>query len=109
MESPIRRPEEILAYRPLRQILESKPRALWAVGPRDSVHTALQLMADKDIGLVVVLESGALVGVMSERDCARRVLLTEMPPRTTPVADIMIRTVVTVGLTHTFGDCLRLM
>ena len=46
---------------------------------------------------------------MSERDCARRVVLAKKPPETTPVADIMVRDVVTVGLSHTFADCLRLM
>ena len=50
-----------------------------------------------------------MVGVLSERDCARRLVLAGKPAQTTPVADIMVREVVSVGLTHTFGDCLRLM
>jgi CBS domain-containing protein len=109
MDHPIRRPEEILAYRPLQQILQSRPRALWTVGPADSVLTALQLMTDKNIGLVVVMEQGRMVGVLSERDCARRVVLARKAPEATPVADIMVRDVVTVDLSHTFADCLRLM
>jgi signal-transduction protein with cAMP-binding, CBS, and nucleotidyltransferase domain len=109
MEHPIRRPEEILAYRSLREILASKPRALWAVGPADSVLSALQVMADKDIGCVAVLEHNALVGIVSERDCARRVVLPKKSPETTSVADIMVRNVITVGLSHTFADCLKLM
>jgi len=109
MEHPIRRPEQILAFRSLHEILASKTRALWAVGPADSVLSALQIMADKDIGCVVVLERNALVGIVSERDCARRVVLARKAPETTPVADIMVRTVVTVGLSHTFADCLKLM
>jgi len=109
MDHPLRRPEEILAFRPLRQILESKARALWTVGPADSTLTALRLMADKNIGFLVVLEQGAMVGVLSERDCARRVVLAEKSPQATPVADIMVRKVVTVDLAHTFADCLRLM
>jgi hypothetical protein len=56
MDHPIRRPEEILAYRPLRQILGSEPWALWTVGPADNVLTALRIMADKNIGFLVVLE-----------------------------------------------------
>jgi CBS domain-containing protein len=109
MDHPIRRPEEILAYRSLQQILESKPRALWTVGPADRVLTALQLMADKNIGFLVVMEQGALVGVLSERDCARRVVLARKSPETTPIADIMVRQVITIDLAHTFADCLRLM
>jgi CBS domain-containing protein len=70
----LRRPEKILTYRSLQRILASKPRALWSVGPTDSALTALQIMADKHIGFLVVLEQGALVGLLSERDCARRVL-----------------------------------
>jgi signal-transduction protein with cAMP-binding, CBS, and nucleotidyltransferase domain len=109
MDAPIRRPEEILAYRSLQQILGSKPRTLWTVGPTDSTLTALQIMADKNIGFLVVMERGAMVGVLSERDCARRVVLANKSPETTPVADIMIRDVVSVTLKHTFADCLRLM
>ena len=56
MATQIRRPEEILAYRPLRQVLASKPRSLWSVAPADPVMSALQIMADKNIGLLVVLE-----------------------------------------------------
>ena len=109
MEHPLRSPEEILAYRPLQQILESKPKALWTVGPADSALTALQMMADKNIGHLVVLERGTLVGVLSERDCVRRVVLARKPLETTPVGDFMVRNVVTVDFSHKFADCLRLM
>ena len=109
MDPPIRRPEEILAYRSLQQILGTKPKVLWTTAPTDSTLTALQIMADKNIGFLVVLERGAMVGVLSERDCARRVVLANKSLETTPVADIMIRDVVRVDLRHTFADCLRLM
>jgi signal-transduction protein with cAMP-binding, CBS, and nucleotidyltransferase domain len=109
MDSPLRRPEEILAFRPLREILGAKPRSLWSVGPADTAISALQLMADKNIGFLVVLEKDAIVGVLSERDCARRLVLERKSPETTPVKDLMVRDVVTVDPTHTFGDCLRLM
>jgi CBS domain-containing protein len=109
MDKPIRRPEEILAFRSLREILASKPRALLSVAPSDSVLSALQIMSDKDVGCVVVLDRDALVGIVSERDCARRVVLAKKAPETTPVSDIMVRNVVTVDLSHTFADCLRLM
>lgn len=109
MDQPIRKPEDILAFRSLKRILESKSRTLWAVDSADNVLKALQIMAEKDIGCVVVLNGDKLVGILSERDCARRIVLAKKSPDTTPVADIMVRNVITVGLTHTFADGLRLM
>jgi len=109
MDQPLRRPEEILAYRPLRRVLESKPRALWSVGPGNNALTALQSMAENNIGFLVVLERGMMVGVLSERDCARRILLAKKSAETTLVGDLMVRDVITVNLEHTFADCLRLM
>jgi CBS domain-containing protein len=109
MDHPLRRPEEILAYRSLKQILAGKPRALWTVGPGDSALSAMRLMAEKNIGLVVVLEKGAIVGVLSERDCVRRLVLAGKSPEATQVADIMVRDVIKVDVASTFADCLRLM
>jgi CBS domain-containing protein len=107
MDHPLRRPEEILAYRPLKQML--KPRVLWTVGPAESVLAAARIMAEKNIGFLVVLENGKIVGVLSERDCIRRVVLAGKSPEDTPVADIMVREVVTADLKDTFADCMRLM
>ena len=109
MDHPLRPPEQILAYRPLRQILAAKPKGLWTVSPRDSALAAMQLMADKHIGLVVVLDNRTIVGVVSERDCVRRLVLADKPAKTTEVADIMVRDVVTVDIGKTFVDCVRLM
>jgi CBS domain-containing protein len=109
MVQTIRRPEDILAYRTLQQILVSKPKELWSAAPADPVLTAMQTMADKDVNLIVVLDQGRLVGVVSERDCARRAVLAKKPLETTPVSDIMTREVVTVDFSHTYGDCMRLM
>jgi len=109
MNPLIRRPEEILAFRSLQQILGVKPWALWTIGPTDNVLAALQIMADRNIGFLVVLDAGKLVGVLSERDCARRVMLARLSPEVTPVGKVMVRDVVTVDLSRTFGDCLKLM
>ena len=109
MDHPIRRPEEILAYRPLRQILAVKAKSPMGRDPVDNVLAALQIMENKNIGFLVVMNQTALAGVVSERDFARRVVLAKKPPESTPVADIMTRKVVTVDLAQTFADCLRLM
>ena len=109
MVQSLRRPEEILAYRPLRQILAAKPKDLWTVGPRDTALSAMRLMADKNIGLLLVMENKAIVGVLSERDCVRRLVLAGKSPEATPVADIMVKDVVKVDIGNTFVDCLKLM
>jgi len=109
MDQPLRRPEQILAYRPLRQILAGKPKALWTVGPKDSALSAMRLMADKHIGLVVVMDNQAIVGVLSERDCVRRLVVAGKSPDTTPVAEIMVRNVITADVGKTFAECLKLM
>jgi len=109
MDQPIRSPEAILAYRSLREILHDKVGKVWSAAPSDSVLSALQTMTSKNIGFVPVLEGGKLVGVLSERDCARRAAQPGKPLDATPVADIMVRNVITVDFTHKFADCLRLM
>jgi CBS domain-containing protein len=109
MDQPIRQPEEILAYRSLQSILASIPRALWTVSPSDTVLKALQLMADKDIGFLPVMEQDRLAGVVSERDCARKVVLAGNSPEAVTVGEIMVRDVITADPTLTFADCLKLM
>jgi signal-transduction protein with cAMP-binding, CBS, and nucleotidyltransferase domain len=109
MDHPLRSPEQILAYRPLKQILAAKPKALWTIGARDSALSAMQLMADKNIGLLVVMEHRAIVGVLSERDCVRRLVLAGKSPEATSVADIMVRNVVKADIANSFVDCLKLM
>jgi signal-transduction protein with cAMP-binding, CBS, and nucleotidyltransferase domain len=103
MARPLRRPEEI------RQILAAKPKAMWTVDPRDNALSAMHLMADKNIGLVVVMENKAIVGVLSERDCVRRLVLAGKSPEATSVADIMVRDVVKADISDTFAGCLNLM
>jgi CBS domain-containing protein len=107
MDHPLRRPEEILAYRPLKQILKSG--AVWTIGPADTVLAAVRLMEEKNIGFLVVLEKEAIVGVVSERDCLRRVVLAGKSPEATAVRDIMVKNFVKVGIEDTFAECLRLM
>ena len=109
MDHPLRRPEQILAYRSLKQILAAKTKALWTVGPRDNALSAMQLMADKNIGLVVVMEGRVIAGVLSERDCVRRLVLAGKSPEATAVADIMVQNVVKADIANTFAECLKLM
>ena len=108
-DHPLRRPEEILALRPLKQILGNLPKPVFSVAPGDTVYDAVRIMTDKNVGLVVVLEGDRLVGVLSERDCARGVMLARRVADATPVANLMVRDVITADTTFNFADCLRLM
>ena len=109
MKISIRLPEEILAYRSLEAIIKRDTAEVWSVSPSDTALKAAQLMAEKDIGLVVVLDGDQLAGVLSERDCVRQGLATGKTLDAIPVSQIMVRDPVVVGLQHTFADCLRLM
>ena len=108
MDHPLRRPDEILAYRSLKQILAAKSQALWTVGPGDKVLTAVRLMAEKNIGFIVVIERGVIVGVLPNAIVCGDWCWREIP-EATAVADIMVRDVIEADLAHTFADCLRLM
>jgi len=109
MVSLIKTPEQLLAYRPLKGLLAAKPNVVYSVRPTDSVLSALQLMADHGIGFLVVLDGTRLVGVMSERDYARKVILRNKSSKDTMVRDIMTESVVTVTPEHTVPQCMALM
>ncbi len=109
MDNPLKSPEELLPYRTLKQILETRGGDVHAVSPGDTVLAALQLMAEKHVGFLVVLDGDKLVGVISERDYARKVVLAGRSSNDTLVREVMSRDVVTVAPANRFGDCIRLM
>jgi len=84
-------------------------REIWAVAPTDTVYTAIEKMADKGIGALMVLEGGKLVGMISERDYARKVILAGKASKSTAVADIMTANVVYVEPQETVQECMALM
>ena len=90
-------------------ILRYKGRHVWSVGPEESVFQAISLMADKGIGSLVVIADDRLVGIISERDYARKVVLHGKSSRDTPVRDIMTSPVVSVSPDQTVDDCMRLV
>lgn len=93
----------------VRQILQGKGGQIHWIRPDASVYEALELMADKNIGAVLVLDRGELVGILSERDYARKVILKGRLSRDTHVRDIMSEHVVGVGPEQTLGECMALM
>ena len=93
----------------VRQILQNKGRQVWSISPAASVYEALQLMAAKDIGALAVVEEDRLVGIFSERDYARKVILHGKTSRETHVDEIMTARVVVVGPERTTEECMALM
>jgi len=91
------------------QLLQGKTKALCTVTPDTRVYDALKLMADKDIGALLVVQSEKLVGILSERDYARKVILHGKSSHDTPVKDIMTERVVCVQPRNTVEECMALM
>ena len=91
------------------RLLEVKGYDIWSITPDASVYEAVKLMADKAIGALLVLESGKLVGIISERDCTRRVILKERAPKDTLVRKIMTSDVITVRPNQTVEECMALV
>lgn len=93
----------------VRQILEHKNNEVHSVTPDDTVLTAIKRMAELGVGALVVLENDLLVGILSERDYARKVVLAGKSSKETPVRDIMSSPVLTTTLDGRANACMRLM
>jgi len=93
----------------VKELLEKKGNRVWSLPPKASVYEALELMAEKDIGALVVVDGSQVVGLFSERDYARRVILKGRASRTTAVSELMSAPVVFVRPEKTTQDCMALM
>ncbi len=93
----------------IRQLLEAKGSEVWSTSPDASVYEALQLLAEKNIGALMVLRDGELAGVVSERDYARKVVLHGKTSMKTPIKEIMTEEVITVGIGSTVEEAMALM
>lgn len=93
----------------LARLLDAKGHEIWSVGPGDSVYRAIQLMAEKGIGLLLVMDEGRPVGVISERDYARRIILEGRSSRDTAVSEIMTRDIVFGHPRQTVQEALGVM
>jgi len=90
-------------------MLRDKGHSVWSVAPDATVFEALELMAAKNVGAVLVLDGGRLVGILSERDYARKVTLLGKTSRDTPVSEIMTGRVLYVNADQTIQECMALM
>ena len=93
----------------VKHLLDRKGRHIISVKPDDSVLDAIQLMAEKGIGSVVVMQDEELLGIMSERDYARKVIIKGKASESTPVSEIMTPDVITTSSSQTVNECMSMM
>lgn len=93
----------------VKQVLRSKGHGFQAVGPDATAYDALEIMAEHNIGALLVVESGRLAGVFSERDYARKVILKGKSSKNTTVQELMSSPPITVGPGATMRDCMMVM
>jgi CBS domain-containing protein len=93
----------------IKEILERKGHDVWSIEPTASVYDAMRRMAEKEVGALLVMEGATLVGIISERDYARKVILQGRSSPTTQVSEIMISRVVYTGPDQSVEECMAVM
>jgi len=93
----------------LKQLLEAKGKNVYSIAPDARVFDALKLMADKSVGALIVMEGSRIVGILSERDYARKVILHGKSSHDLQVREIMTGKVIAVQLSQTVEECMALM
>jgi CBS domain-containing protein len=96
-------------YDTVRDILQKKSGDVWSVGPETTVYQAIEIMAERRIGALLVLEDGKLSGILSERDYARKVILKGKSSKETPVREIMTSPVIFVEPRHSVDECMKII
>ena len=95
--------------KPVSELLKKREGTLWHMRPDDSVYSALQLLAQHEVGALVVMDGGRLVGIVSERDYTRKIALQGRSSKDTTVAEIMTAQVLTVAPGTGTRACMALM
>ncbi len=93
----------------IRQLLRVKGHDVWAISPDATVYEALEMMADKDVGALLVMEGDRLVGIFSERDYARRCILRNRRSKETRVRELMTQDVITITPSTTIDEAMEIM
>jgi CBS domain-containing protein len=92
-----------------RHLLDRKGRAIFSIGPDDPVLEAVRMMAEHQVGALLVMKDERLLGIVSERDYARKVILKNRSSHDTPVSDVMTSPAISVGPEDTVHHCMQLM
>ena len=90
-------------------VLQTKGKKVWSIHPEATAYKALEIMADKDIGALLVIEKGHVVGIFSERDYARKVILKGKSSRETSVGELMTREIYSITQDKSVEECMALM
>jgi CBS domain-containing protein len=93
----------------VKQILQSKTHGILSISPDATVYDALKLMAEKEVGALLVMEAGKVLGIISERDYARKVILHGKSSKEIHVSDIMTSKIIYVNTAQTVDECMALM
>ncbi len=93
----------------VRQLLEKKGNKIWSLGPDATVYEAIELMSEKEIGALLVMDGRKVLGVLSERDYARHIMLKGRSSKTTRVREIMTDRVIYARPDQTVEECMALM
>lgn len=93
----------------IEQILQKKGSDIWSVAPEATAYNALQVMAEKNVGALLVIDKGNLVGIFSERDYARKVILKDKSSKNTSVGELMTREVFYIDAGSTLEESMALM
>jgi CBS domain-containing protein len=91
------------------EILSHKGATVWSISPDATVFEAILMMTEKNVGALLVTEKGKLVGIVSERDYTRKVVIKGKASKTTAVREILSSHVISVSPSHTVEECMRLM
>jgi len=95
--------------RTVEQLLQVKGSDIWSIAPQATTYNALQIMAEKNVGALLVIEKEKLVGIFSERDYARKVILKEKSSKNTSVGELMTREVFYINANSTLEESMALM
>ena len=93
----------------IRHLLDTKGYDIWSINPDATVYHAIELLAEKDIGALIVMDGEKIIGVISERDYARKLKLKGKSSTDTKVSEVMSSNVITLGPDQTLEDCMAVM
>jgi CBS domain-containing protein len=93
----------------IKDILQSKSSSIWSISPKDTAYKAMEIMAERNIGALVVIDEENVVGVISERDIARNIILKRLPSRETPVEKLMTKEIYCITPDKSVEECMGVM